>query len=102
MLSHMPRTWDERKLNPANYRTSTVHTNKSGYTKLQALYRIAVAQWDSGGPSPNGRPEKARIIEHGLDKQLVEIGIDPRKLLKDPDKVVQAKIDEIRAAAEAS
>ena len=79
-----------------------MHANKTGYIKLHALYRIAVALWDSGGPSPNGRPEKARIIEHGLDVQLREIGIDPRKLIRDPDKVLQAKIDEIKAAAEAT
>jgi hypothetical protein len=98
----MPRTWNERKQSIANYRVNTVHTNKTGYAKLQGLFRIEFARWECGGPSPAGKPEKARIIEQGLDVMLQKLGIDPRKFLKDPDRIVQAKIDEIRAAAEAS
>lgn len=98
----MAKTWDDRKSSIANYRVNTVHTNKTGYAKLQGLYAIEFARWEAGGPSPAGKPEKARIIEQGLDLMLQRVGIDPKKFLRDPDGIVKAKIDEIKAAAGAS
>jgi hypothetical protein len=78
-----------------------VHVTSSGLLKLDALFAIKMAERETGGPDDTNKPEKSRILERGINMQLVEYGINPMDLVQNPDKVMKKTLEKIRAKAAA-
>jgi hypothetical protein len=93
--------WQDRKASGKPYKCNTVHVTNSGSVKLDALFAIKMEERETGGPDATNKPEKSRILERGLNMQLVEYGINPMDLVQNPDKVMKKAIEKIRAKAAA-
>lgn len=91
--------WSDRKISNKPYRCRSAHLTRTGDAKLEALYLLKMAERDSGGIDDTSRPEKSRILERGLNMQLLEYGINPLDAVSKPDVVIKRKVDEIMAKA---
>jgi hypothetical protein len=92
--------WSDRKVSNKPYRCRSAHLTRTGDAKLEALYVIKMAERDSGGFDDTAKPEKSRILERGLNLQLLEYGINPLDAVSKPDVVIKRAVDKIKAKAE--
>lgn len=90
-----PRTWKERKLLAGNRAEWPVHLTRTGHAKIGVIWGIQHWMWENGELSACGGPQKSRILEHGLDLQLLEQGIKPIDVIRNPDSVLAKKIAEL-------
>ena len=72
--------WQLRKTLPGNRAEGPAHLTRDGHAKLSVLYNYWLTKHKEVGDS--SKPILARLLEHGLDLSLSEVGIDPKKALE--------------------